>query len=145
MFARQILAIECRLYVAEDACTSTACMQARSRRRSLNIFMSGSCCRYDVSKKYPQGKTLSTALNQVFDPELSSWLLAELAENRDKTIGPNKVSESCLCCTFKNVADNTWSFMTVLCHRHCLACPVACPHWLSSNNKGFNSANNLST
>lgn len=61
-------------------------------RRLLTFIALGSCCRYDVSKKHPQGKTLLPALNQVFDPELSSWLLAELAENRDKSIGPNKVS-----------------------------------------------------
>ena len=92
-----------------------------------------------MSKKYPQGKLLSTALNQVFDPELSSWLLAELAENRDKNIGPNKVSESCLCYILKNIADNVCitSFMTALSHRHCLACPMACPHKLLSDNKHF--------
>ena len=49
------------------------------------------CFRYDVSKKQPQGTTLGAALNQVFDPELTSWLLAEMAENRDKRVGPKKV------------------------------------------------------
>ena len=47
---------------------------------------------YDVSKKHPQGKTLGAALGQVFDPEVTSWLLAELAENRDKHVGPKKVT-----------------------------------------------------
>ena len=56
----------------------------------------GSCCRYDVSKKHPQGKPLASALSQVFDPELTNWLLAELAENRDKRVGPNKVGSSCM-------------------------------------------------
>lgn len=45
---------------------------------------------YDVSKKHPEGKTFRAALSQIFDPELTSWLLAELAENRDKHIGPHK-------------------------------------------------------
>lgn len=47
-----------------------------------------------MSKRYPQGKTLAPALSQVFDPELTSWLLAELAENRDKRVGPNKFLEA---------------------------------------------------
>ena len=130
-----------------EECMQINSLYARSGRHPVIFFTLGSCCRYDVSKKYPQGKTLSPALNQVFDPELSSWLLAELAENRDKNIGPNKVSESRLCYTFSNVAGNVCILMsmTALCHRHCLACPVACPHRLSSNNKHRSSANNLST
>ena len=51
-----------------------------------------------MTKKQPQGKTLGTALSQIFDPELTNWLLAEFAENRDKHIGPKKVKHaSCKC------------------------------------------------
>ena len=57
-------------------------------------------CRYDVTKKHPQGKILGAALSQVFDPELTNWFLAELAENRDRHVGPKKVS---LCCSCKSV------------------------------------------
>lgn len=50
-------------------------------------------CRYDVTKQNPRGKVLAAALDETFDDELSNWLLAEMAENRDKHVGPNKV-----CC-----------------------------------------------
>ena len=59
-----------------------------------------------MSKKHPQGKTLGPALSQVFDPELRSWLLAEFAENRDKHVGPKKVSPAtfqCDRCTVSNI------------------------------------------
>ena len=77
------------------------CCYAGQGYKGDHLLTVGLFCRYDVSKKYPQGKTLSPALEQVFDPELSSWLLAELAENRDKKVGPNKVSSSRLCSPFE--------------------------------------------
>lgn len=48
-------------------------------------------CRYDVTKQHPRGKVLAAAFDELFDDELSSWLLAEMAQNRDKQIGPKKV------------------------------------------------------
>lgn len=39
---------------------------------------------------------LAAALDELFDSDLSSWLLAEMAENRDKHIGPSKVCLACL-------------------------------------------------
>lgn len=47
--------------------------------------------RYDVTKQNPRGQVLAAAMDEMFDSELSSWLLAEMAQNRDKHVGPKKV------------------------------------------------------
>ena len=81
-------------------------------------------CRYEVTKKHPQGKTLGAALSQVFDPELTNWLLAETAENRDRQVGPHKVkdclqSTSTSCCKDTHNKNNFVVTTTKLGIKHC--------------------------